>query len=233
MTVKYGAAPSGYTWVRRQLTSPGAPVTARRRPPISVRTASYRSGTRSQVQAVSKVSTMALIRARPSRRYGMRRNAERQEPTAGPALPADAAVGAGQLDRLAPAGRRPARAPTRSRGPGRCCPSVPAPDSAPRPGRAAGSWPGTARTARSPAPPRRAARRSPKLTDADALCSGRCWSRIHASVITPSVPSEPRNSRSGDGPAPEPGSRHDSLIPAGVTTRSDSTKSSMWVWSVA
>jgi hypothetical protein len=74
---------------------------------------------------------------------------------------------------------------------------------------------------------------SPNLTDADALNRGRSCSRIHASVITPRVPSEPRNIRSGDGPAPEPGSRHDSLIPAGVTTRSDSTRSSMWVCSVA
>ena len=42
---------------------------------------------------------------------------------------------------------------------------------------------------------------------------GRSCRRIHASVMTPSVPSEPRNSRSGDGPAPEPGSRRDSLDP--------------------
>src|SRR5207237_1376233 len=42
-------------------------------------------------------------------------------------------------------------------------------------------------------------------------------------------PSRPRKRRSGDGPAPEPGSRRLSLMPAGVTTRSDSAKSSMWV----
>ena len=70
---------------------------------------------------------------------------------------------------------------------------------------------------------------SAKVTDAEALNRGRSCSRIHASVMTPSVPSEPRNSRSGDGPAPEPGSRHDSLTPTGVTTRIDSTRSSMWV----
>ena len=52
-------------------------------------------------------------------------------------------------------------------------------------------------------------------------------------VITPSVPSEPRNIRSGDGPAPDPGSRRDSTSPAGVTTRSDSVRSSMWVSTVA
>lgn len=40
--------------------------------------------------------------------------------------------------------------------------------------------------------------------------------------MMPSVPSDPRNNRSGDGPAPLPGSRRDSLIPTGVTIRSDS-----------
>jgi hypothetical protein len=74
---------------------------------------------------------------------------------------------------------------------------------------------------------------SANVTVAEALNPGRSCSRIHASVTTPSVPSEPRNIRSGEGPAPEPGSRHDSLIPAGVTTRIDSTRSSMWVCRVA
>ena len=74
---------------------------------------------------------------------------------------------------------------------------------------------------------------SANVTEAEALNRGRSCRRIHASVTTPSVPSEPRKNRSGDGPAPEPGSRHDSLIPTGVTTRSDSTRSSMWVCNVA
>jgi hypothetical protein len=68
-----------------------------------------------------------------------------------------------------------------------------------------------------------------KRTDTLARKRGRSWSRIHASVMMPSAPSEPRNRRSGLGPAPDPGSRRLSLIPAGVTTRIDSTKSSMWV----
>ena len=51
--------------------------------------------------------------------------------------------------------------------------------------------------------------------------------------MTPSVPSEPRKSRSGEGPAPEPGSRRDSATPVGVTTRIDSHRSSMWVYTVA
>ena len=71
------------------------------------------------------------------------------------------------------------------------------------------------------------------VTEADRRNDGRSCSRIHASVMTPRVPSDPRNRRSGDGPAPEPGSRSDSLTPTGVTTRIDSTKSSRWVCSVA
>jgi len=53
--------------------------------------------------------------------------------------------------------------------------------------------------------------------------------RTVTSVTTPSVPSEPMKRRSGLGPAPEPGSRRDAIVPVGVTTRSDSTKSSMCV----
>ena len=60
----------------------------------------------------------------------------------------------------------------------------------------------------------------------------RSWIRIHASVITPSAPSEPSTSRSGFGPAPEPGSRRDSLVPVGVPPAALSVRSSMWVaWS--
>ena len=40
--------------------------------------------------------------------------------------------------------------------------------------------------------------------------------------------------RSGDGPAPEPGSRRDShTSPVTVSARTDSTRSSMWVGPVA
>ncbi len=52
-------------------------------------------------------------------------------------------------------------------------------------------------------------------------------------MITPSVPSEPASIRSGLTPAPDPGSRRDSHTPAGVIARTDSTKSSMCVHSVA
>ena len=62
---------------------------------------------------------------------------------------------------------------------------------------------------------------------------GRRWIRIQASVITPRMPSLPITIRSGLGPAPEPGSRRLSHQPCGVSMRTDSTKSSMWVWLVA
>ena len=96
-----------------------------------------------------------------------------------------------------------------------CSPSPPV-VSSPRRGRAAGSSTGTGRPARSPAPPRRPRRTTAKRTLAEARWVGLACTRIHASVITPSVPSEPSSMRSGDGPAPEPGRRRDSHTPAGV-----------------
>jgi hypothetical protein len=72
-----------------------------------------------------------------------------------------------------------------------------------------------------------------KRAVADARNRGRSWRRSHASVITPNEPSEPSSRRSGDGPAPEPGSRRDSREPLGVIARIDSTKSSTWVNRVA
>ncbi len=72
-----------------------------------------------------------------------------------------------------------------------------------------------------------------KRTPAERLCSGRGCTRTQASVIRPSVPSEPASMRSGLGPAPEPGSLRDCHTPAGVIARADSTKSSMCVRPVA
>jgi hypothetical protein len=66
-------------------------------------------------------------------------------------------------------------------------------------------------------------------TPAEARKRGRGRTRTHASVMTPSAPSEPISTRSGDTPAPDPGSRRDSHTPAGVTARTDWTRSSMWV----
>ena len=47
------------------------------------------------------------------------------------------------------------------------------------------------------------------------------------------MPSEPIIIRSGLGPAPEPGSLRLSQVPAGLIARTDSTRSSMWVSTVA
>ena len=72
-----------------------------------------------------------------------------------------------------------------------------------------------------------------KTIPAVARNVGRRWIRIQASVMRPRTPSLPMTMRSGLGPAPEPGSRRLSHQPLGVSIRTDSTKSSMWVWLVA
>ena len=68
-----------------------------------------------------------------------------------------------------------------------------------------------------------------KATPPDSFQRGRSRTRTQASVITPRIPSEPSSSRSGLGPAPEPGSLRLSQRPPGVIARTDSTRSSMWV----
>ena len=86
---------------------------------------------------------------------------------------------------------------------------------APRRRRAGGSWTGagpTGEIARTHSAP---ARKLAKRTPAERRCAGRGCTRTHASVITPSVPSEPASMRSGLTPAPEPGSRRDSHTPGG------------------
>jgi hypothetical protein len=57
--------------------------------------------------------------------------------------------------------------------------------------------------------------------------------RSHASVITPSAPSEPTSRRSGSGPAPLDGWRCVAIAPAGVTTVSACARSSIRVGPVA
>jgi hypothetical protein len=89
----------------------------------------------------------------------------------------------------------------------------------------AGSIPACSRPRTAAAP----ASKVSKATVADALRAGRGRTRSHASVTTPSTPSLPRTSRSGLGPAPDPGSLRDAHTPAGVTIRIDSTRSSTWV----
>ena len=81
----------------------------------------------------------------------------------------------------------------------------------------------SSRTASAPAS--NEANETPQLS----LCSGRSCTRTQASVITPRIPSEPSIIRSGEGPAPEPGSRRLIQSPLGVTARTDSTRSSTWV----
>src|SRR5882672_8297334 len=71
------------------------------------------------------------------------------------------------------------------------------------------------------------ARRTEERMDALVRNFGRGCNRIQAREITPSVPSEPMNMRSGLGPAPDPGNRRVSNMPCGVTTRRLSTKSSI------
>ncbi len=76
--------------------------------------------------------------------------------------------------------------------------------------------------------------KSANVTVAERRRSGRGWTRTQASVMTASVPSEPSSMRSGEGPAPEAGSRRDShTSPSAVSARTDSTRSSTWVGPVA
>ena len=74
-----------------------------------------------------------------------------------------------------------------------------------------------------------AAWKSSNSTPQETLKRGRGRTRTQASAITPRIPSEPISARSGEGPAPEPGSRRLSQVPRGVIARTDSTRSSMWV----
>jgi hypothetical protein len=67
------------------------------------------------------------------------------------------------------------------------------------------------------------------MTAADSLKRGASCTRIQACVITARMPSEPINSLSGLGPAPDPGRRRLSQSPRGVSARMDSTKSSICV----
>ena len=120
-----------------------------------------------------------------------------------------------------PPPRSPAPSSRSGRRPRRCC--------APPRDRARGNSPATARIARSPAVRAWHAVRSGNRTAPPARNRGRACTRIQASVMIPSTPSDPRNSRSGLGPAPDPGSRRVCTTPAGVTTRTLSTNSSIWV----
>src|SRR5680860_556558 len=241
MTVKYGAGPSGYTCVNRHVTTAGSAPIERSAPRVAAIPPSYKAGNCSHVHAVSKVSFTRPSPTSASRVYGARMNALRHVPAA-PSRPGSRADD--RASSTSPSWSRAhstARSSHASRGwsadsnarRSRCALPSPAPVSpasvASIRRQFAGCRPDweTARAASTPAS------NVEKRAVADERNVGRSWRRIHASVITPRMPSEPQNMRSGDGPAPEPGRRRLSSTPWGVTTRSPSTKSSMWVYSVA
>ena len=101
--------------------------------------------------------------------------------------------------------------------------------------RPAGSSPGSAPTAPARARPRR---RVHEVLEAHRRATpgsvGRGCTRTHASVITPRMPSEPSSSRSGRRPgAASPAAAATPTRPHGVIARTDSTRSSMCVQTVA
>src|SRR5262249_45832241 len=55
---------------------------------------------------------------------------------------------------------------------------------------------------------RQASSNDAKVTDAEARKRGLSWRRIHARVMTPSMPSEPMKNRSAETPAPSPRRLH-------------------------
>ena len=143
----------------------------------------------------------------------MRRNAARQAPAPPASAPSPRGRGASATP---PCAAHSARARSSSWSTGWSVDSKPrtstarspvagAGGTAPRAGsssrRLAGSRP-LWTTARTPSAP---SAKPGKRTVRAARCDGRGCTRTHASVMTPSVPSLPSSSRSGDGPAPLPG----------------------------
>ena len=180
-TVKYGAGPSGYTCVNRQVTTAGARARLFGRVRARARvTCSCSAGNASHVHAVSNVS---LITPRPtsaSRVYGARTNALRQLPAA----PFARAFARGAHDDRV-VGDLPAvvaHALDRARDPrvegmvgrlereqqDRVAAIVGAGELRLRSGRAGGSSRGTGRTARSPRAASTAVAKSPKRAVAEA-----------------------------------------------------------------
>src|SRR5207248_4577389 len=153
---------------------------------------------------------------------GARRNASRQAPTApsrpppprtSSQLPPSSAQTASALSIQGPTGWSADSNPSTSSACSPSPPDVSRASAASISRQLAGCRPDweRARTASAPAA------NDSKRTPVDARSVGRACTRTQASVITASVPSEPISSRSGDGPAPEPGSRLDSHVPRGVS----------------
>ncbi len=199
-------------------------------------TSAWKSGKRSQVIAVSKVSESTPQAISESRRYGACRNALRQVLTASlarrsppplisPGSPPCARATSSTIDIGSSTGWCADSTPsTRSALPGGPA-EVVADSTASSRRQFDGLTPDWAisRTASAPAA------KSSKPTPAESLWVGRSRTRTQASVITPRIPSEPISIRSGLGPAPDPGSRRLSQSPPSVTARIDSTRSSMCV----
>ena len=223
-TVKYGAAPSGYACVIRQVTTPLAER--------------LRGGRLDRLderrQALPRDRALERLGEHAHRHERVAQVRRAQERVAPRARRCPRSQRAAVLRRRSRARGRPARS-TASKPSSSSAASRRRPASAPpRAARSAGSWTAAGRPARSRAR-RRARRRSPAARRGrSSAASSRGSTRTHASVMTASVPSDPSSSRSGDGPAPDAGSRRDShTSPRAVTARIDSTRSSMCVGPVA
>ncbi len=202
-------------------------------------TLAWNSSKRSQVTAVSNVSESTPQATKVSRRYGASRKAPRHWPTASLPSPPPPRTSPG----LPPCSRAISTAASIQVSTGPCA------DSKPRIKRSASPLPAPVSSASEASNKRQLAGRRPDCessrtapaaawkssnsTPQESLNSGRGRTRTQASAIAPRIPSEPANIRSGEGPAPEPGSRRLSQIPRGVIARTDSTRSSMWVSTVA
>src|SRR5699024_10129138 len=232
-TPKYGAGPSGYTWVKRHESAPVTPTSS-----IAVAaaasTAAFSAGNMLHLQAVSKVSTLIPRAAGASRWYGIRMNEDLHDGAASPVERSTPVVVALSVQVTGAVSSPEWSRAISSARPIHGCTGWSV-DSKPRTRTelvdpalifastgssrrqfdgASPDW-DSSRTASTPRS------YSANATAAVAFQRGLGWTRNQASVITPRIPSDPRNIRSGDGPAPDPGSRRDSETPAGETTRSD------------
>ena len=227
--------------MNRQVTEP-PPHTDCTASAVLARTAWWKSGKRSQVIAVSNVSDSTPMAMNVSRRYGARRNASRQLPTASPP-PEALELCRWRRSQLPPWSSQIASAWVIHTSTSRSADSKPSKSTVAEPSpapviRASSAsirrqlvgyrpdW-DSSRVASTPAS------KLAKRTPAEARRSGRGRTRTQASVISPRMPSEPISIRSGETPAPDPGSRRDCHTPRGVMARTASTRSSMCVYRVA
>src|SRR5699024_6570862 len=208
-TPKYGAGPSGYTWVKRHESSPVTPTSS-----IAVAaaasTAAFSAGNMLHVQAVSKVSTIIPRAASASRWYGIRMNEDLHDCAASPVERSTPVVVALSVWVTGPvsspewsravSSARPihgctgwSAAPTRRTRAELVDPALGCASTVTSRGQFDGASPDwdSSRTASTPRSD------SANATEAVALQRGLGWTRNQASVITPRIPSDPRNIRSG------------------------------------